>query len=359
LGKSPSQVTGADVEASIRSGATEKAANSMVACSKAASGDAAKLASCTTDTVTRRGHTSAGDSPAKTAVKAALGKADVTMQEVHQYIKKGAANSLKGRQAACMDAAGQDTTKIGACRQTSKVKLAEALGRVPATVSKEDFGEAQIEAATMGLQEAMEGCMASVEDLQAGNSTSGGGGRRLLGGALSALANATFEDMPAGPVANLTAKKQAQKACVTETAAKVLTQTMGVKPADKDDVDAMNAVAVAAAIGAVGTREACIAVASTAVAQGACNNETKVTRGVCLGPALIYICMPSSTCPGPQAKLAMMMGKDPGDLTEMHLAHAKERGEGESIAAKAVACQAAKTPCNFAQAREDIEGNPR
>lgn len=127
----------------------------------------------------------------------------------------------------------------------------------------------QLKATTIGIQEAMEGCMASVDDTHANYTTSTSnvssstssksGGRRLLGGAaMGGMFNQTLNSAvgsAANGMAHRGAKQVAQTACVTTTAARALTQTMGLKPSKKSDIDAMDAVGSAAAVGSVEKRE--------------------------------------------------------------------------------------------------------
>ena len=86
LGKKSADVTAADVDEAIDKAAKQKVAGIVDACSKAAAGDATKLAACSKDTVARR---STVKSPAKRAIEEATGKTTVSDVDVFEFKNQG------------------------------------------------------------------------------------------------------------------------------------------------------------------------------------------------------------------------------------------------------------------------------
>merc|ERR1719440_38083 len=199
LGKKTADVTAADVDEAIDKAGKQKVAGIVDACSKAAAGDAAKLAACSKDTVTRRGTVK---SPAKRAIEEATGKTTVTDVDVKEFVHSGGRDELGEKQEACMSVAGDETAKIAACDTEGKKNFAKVLGKPESEVDDVDFAEGKRDAAMSTVKDAMEGCIGSIDS------------------------TATTQQ-----------KATAKKACKTTNAKKALKETLGSKSSEISDED--------------------------------------------------------------------------------------------------------------------------
>jgi len=190
LGKNPADVTGTDMQASVKNAATNAVLNSMDACMKSATDisartsckggaktamlanlgipadevddadvesmmmDAAKsslrstMTSCMDLATMHAAREACRGSSAKAALVSAMGKdaADVTGSDVQMYLMESAKQGQADKMTACTTAAGTNATNLLACRGSAKKNLAASLGLDPSAVTDTDV-EASIRAA--------------------------------------------------------------------------------------------------------------------------------------------------------------------------------------------------------------------
>ena len=122
-------VSDVDVETYVRDSAKEAAAEAM------------RLVMETQKNATNEQREAAAQDAAKKALKLSLGKENVTNLEVRKFINEGAKDAVGDAMKACMEMAGDDTTKQQKCRtETAAKSLAQSLGR-----SSDSVDQAEVE----------------------------------------------------------------------------------------------------------------------------------------------------------------------------------------------------------------------
>ena len=177
-------VNSADVRKVVVNAGTRSAVDSRACCVRAAEGNASKQSLCVADRT-----------ELKESIKVSSGVTAVSDQMAERFVLDGAQTRASATIVACSRTAGQDATKLAACRAQGNNAIAEFLGksgigrRRLATIGKGELEEIKIEGATGHVMDKITACY-DAQQAQSDKDACSSDATLLQGSAAEAMGNA-------------------------------------------------------------------------------------------------------------------------------------------------------------------------
>jgi len=150
LGKAKDKVTNTELESFVRKAAKGQIGDTISACMDSAAGNRTLEAKCK------------NSNDIKDSLKVSLGKENVTLTNVMQFVHKAASSQAQSMMEACISAAGDMTeATVQACKNSTKGDVAKALGLNEADMKPAKFEKFMKRASKDAVGETMKACMTS------------------------------------------------------------------------------------------------------------------------------------------------------------------------------------------------------